>query len=124
MWELKIRFTKQSEQQTVLSISNQDMLIQINSHFPISTKAVGIKRLPSGDLVIQTIHEEAKKTLNDNQKCLVDLGKSGAILQDRFPVFVHSVQVDHIDTDETKAKQYIQAENKLLYLDLRVVQII
>src|SRR5437016_10970294 len=68
MRELKIRFTKQSEQQTVLSISNQDMLIQINSHFPISTKVVGIKRLPSSDLVIQTIHEEAKKTLNDNQK--------------------------------------------------------
>ena len=99
------------------------MLVQINLHFPISTKAVGIKRLPSSDLVIQTIHEEAKKTLNDNQKWLVDLGKSGAILQDRFPIFVHSVQVDHIDIDETKAKLYIQVENKLLYLGLRVVQI-
>ena len=76
-------------------------------HFPISTKAVRIKKLPSGNLVIQTIHKEAKKTLNDNQKWLVDLRKSGAILQDRFPVFVHLVQVDHIDTDETKAKQYI-----------------
>src|SRR6266487_2111270 len=80
MQELKIRFTEQSEQQTVLSMSNQDMLVQINSHFPISTKAVGIKRLPSSNLVIQTIHEEAKKTLNNNQKWLVDLGKSGDIL--------------------------------------------
>src|SRR6266487_1009411 len=78
--ELKIRFTKQSKQQTVLSMSNQDMLVQINLHFPISTKAVGIKRLPSGDLVIQTIYKEAKKTLNNNQKWLVDLGKSGDIL--------------------------------------------
>src|SRR6266487_5843196 len=100
------------------------MLVQINLHFPISTKAVGIKRLPSSDLVIQTIHEEAKKTLNNNQKWLVDLGKSGAILQDRFSVFVYLVQVDHIDTDEIKAKQYIQAENKLLYLDFRVIRII
>ena len=99
------------------------MLVQINLHFPISTKAVGIKRLPSSDLVIQTIHKEAKKALNNNQKWLVDLGKSRAILQDRFPVFVHSVRVDHIDTDETKAKLYIQAENKSLYPGLRVVQI-
>src|SRR6266487_4707749 len=123
MQELKIRFTKQSEQQTVLSISNQDMLVQINLHFPISTKAVGIKRLLSGNLVIQTIYKEAKKTVNNNQKWLVDLGKSGAILQDRFAIFVHLVQVDYIDIDKTKAKQYIQAENKSLYLDLRVVQI-
>ena len=99
------------------------MLVQINLHFPISTKAVGIKRLPSSDLVIQTIYEEAKKTLNNNQRWLVDLRKSGAILQDRFPIFVYSVQVDHIDIDKTKAKLYIQAENKLLYLGLRVVQI-
>ena len=56
------------------------MLVQINLYFPISTKAVGIKRLPSGNLVIQTIHKEAKKTLNNNQKWLVDLGKSEAIL--------------------------------------------
>src|SRR6266487_1757119 len=52
MQELKIRFTEQSKQQTVFSISNQDMLVQINLHFPISTKVVGIKRLPSNNLVI------------------------------------------------------------------------
>ena len=56
------------------------MLVQINLHFLIFTKVVGIKRLPSSNLVIQTIHKEAKKTLNNNQKWLVDLGKSGAIL--------------------------------------------
>ena len=83
------------------------MLVQINLHFLISTKAVEIKRLPSSNLVIQTIHKEAKKTLNNNQKWLVDLGKLGAILQDRFSVFVYLVQVDYIDIDKTKAKQYI-----------------
>ncbi len=36
---------------------------------------------------------------------------------------MHLVQVDYINADKTKAKQYIQAENKLLYLDLRVVRI-
>ena len=97
------------------------MLVQINLYFPISTKVVGIKRLSSGNLVIQTIHKEAKKTLNNNQKQLVDLGKLEAILQDRFSIFVHLVQVDYIDIDKTKAKQYIQVKNKLLYLDLKVI---
>jgi len=82
MRELKIRFPEKSEQQTVLDNSNQDILVRINAHFPLSAKAVGIKRLPSRDLIIQTPHEKAKKTLQDNQKWLVDLGKSGIVLQD------------------------------------------
>jgi len=122
MQELKIRFPEKSKQQTVLDNSNQDILVRINVHFPLLAKAVGIKRLPSGDLIIQTPHEEAKKTLQDNQKWLVDLGKSGIVLQDWYPVFVHSVQVDYIDLDKTKAKKHIQAENQTLYPDLRIVQ--
>ena len=122
MREIKIKFSEKEEQQTVLSMSNQDMLVQINTHFLLSTKAVGIKRLPSGDLIVQTPHEEAKKVLQDNQKWLVDLGKSGAILRDRFPVFVHSVRVDNIDQDEDKARQHIQSENRTLYPDLRIVR--
>jgi len=122
MREIKIKFSEKEEQQTVLSMSNQDMLVRINTHFPLSTKAVGIKRLPSGDLIVQTPHEEAKKVLQDNQKWLVDLGKSGAILRDRFPVFVHSVRVDNVDQDEDKAKQHIQSENRTLHPDLRIVR--
>ena len=68
MRELKIRFPKKSEQQTVLDNSNQDILVQINTYFPLLAKVVGIKRLPSGDLIIQTLHKEAKKTLQNNQK--------------------------------------------------------
>ena len=124
MQELKIRFPEKSKQQTVLDNSNQDILVRINVHFPLLAKAVGIKRLPSGDLIIQTPHEEAKKTLQDNQKWLVDLGKSGIVLQDWYPVFVHSVQVDYIDLDKTKAKKHIQTENQILYPDLRIVQTI
>src|SRR6266487_3441912 len=90
MREIKIKFSEKEEQQTVLSISNQDMLVQINTYFPLSTKAVGIKRLPSGDLIVQTPHKEAKK-----------------VLQDKFPVFVHLVRVDNIDQDKNKARQHI-----------------
>ena len=122
MQEIKIKFLEKEEQQTVLSMSNQDMLVRINTHFLLSTKAVGIKRLPSGDLIVQTPHKEAEKVFQDNQKWLVDLGKSGAILRDRFPVFVHSVRVDNIDQDEDKARQHIQSENRTLYPDLRIVR--
>jgi hypothetical protein len=68
MWEIKIKFSEIEEQQTVLSISNQDMLVQINMYFLLFTKVVRIKRLPSRDLIVQTPHEEAKKVLQDNQK--------------------------------------------------------
>src|SRR6266487_1242534 len=97
MQEIKIKFSEKEEQQTVFSISNQDMLVQINTYFLLSTKVVGIKRLPSGDLIVQTLHKEAKKVLQDNQKWLVDLGKLGAILQNRFLVFVHLVRIENID---------------------------
>jgi hypothetical protein len=63
---------------------------------------------------------KAKKVLQDNQKYLVDLGKSETVLQDWYPVFVYSVQIDNIDPDKTKAKTHIQAENQILYPDLRI----
>jgi hypothetical protein len=66
MRELKIRFSEKSEQQTVLDNSNQDILVRINTYFLLAAKAVGIKRLPSGDLIIQTLYKEAKKVLQDN----------------------------------------------------------
>jgi hypothetical protein len=68
MQELKIHFSEKSEQQTVLDNSNQDILVRINIHFLLAAKAVGIKGLPSGDLIIQTLYKEAKKALQDNQK--------------------------------------------------------
>jgi hypothetical protein len=68
MRELKICFPEKNKQQTVLDNSNQDIFLQINVHFPLAAKAVGIKRLPSRDLIIQILYKEAKKVLQDNQK--------------------------------------------------------
>ena len=57
------RFTDTGKQQRALALGNQALLARINNHFPIATREVGIKRLPSGDIIIQATNVEGKKAL-------------------------------------------------------------
>jgi hypothetical protein len=90
------------EHSTVLGMSNNAILNSINSHF-LALRTAGIKRLPSGDLVVQTLTKDNCKSLIANQKWLVSLRSTGTVLIERFLVFVHAVQITNINTDKTKA---------------------
>lgn len=102
-------------------MSNNAILNSINNHF-LAPRAAGIKRLPSGDLVVQTPTEDDRKSLIANQKWLVSLRSTGTVLIERFPVFVHAVRIANIDTDETKAVQHLKDENRTFFPDLSIVR--
>ena len=90
------------ERSNVLGLSNKAILDSINKLF-LAPRAAGIKRLPSGDLVVQAPTEDDRKSLIANQKWLTSLGSTGEILLERFPVFVYTVQITNINSDKTKA---------------------
>jgi hypothetical protein len=119
--EVKIKFTDSMERSGVLGMINKVILEGINRHF-LTSRAAGIKRLPSGDMVIQTASEEDRKSLIANQKWLTSLGSTGAILTERFPVFIHTVCVANINPDEAKAIQYLKEENRTLFPDLSIIR--
>jgi hypothetical protein len=119
--EVKIKFSDPMERSDVIGLSNKTILHNINTHF-LAPRAVGIKRLPSGDLVVQTPTEEDRKALIANQKWLTTLGSTRAILLERFPVFVHAVRKSNIDPDETKAIQYLKDENRTFIPDLSIIR--
>jgi hypothetical protein len=96
--EVKIKFTDSMERSGLLGMTNKAILYGINRHF-LTSQAAGVKRLPSGNMVIQTASEEDRKSLIANQKWLTSLGSTGAVLTERFPVFVHAVCVANIDPE-------------------------
>jgi hypothetical protein len=119
--EVKARFADPMERSNILGLSNRAILDSINKYFLVPS-AAGIKRLPSGDLVIQTPTEDDRKSLIANQKWLTGLGSTGVVLLERFPVFVHVVRIANIDPDEAKAIQYLKDENHTLFPDLSIVR--
>ena len=118
--EVKIKFTDPMERSNVLGLSNKAILDNINKLF-LAPRDAGIKRLPSGDLVVQAPTEDDRKSLIANQKWLTSLGSTREVLLERFPVFVHAVRITNIDSDETKAIQYLKDENRTFFLDLSIV---
>src|SRR5439155_15819738 len=102
--EVKIKFSDSMERSNVLGLSNKAILDSINKLF-LAPCAVGIKRLPSGDLVVQTLTKDDRRSLIANQKWLISLGSTGEVLLECFPVFVHTVQIANINLDKTKVIQ-------------------
>jgi len=99
---VKIKFLDLIERSNVLGLSNKAILNDINKLF-LAPHAVGIKRLLSRDLVVQTPTEDDRKSLIANQKWLTNLKSFRVVLLERFPVFVHAVRIANVDSDETKA---------------------
>jgi hypothetical protein len=108
------------ERSNVLGLSNKAILDNINKLF-LAPCVAGIKRLLSGDLVVQALTEDDYKSFIANQKWLTSLGSTREVLLERFPVFVHAVRITNIDSDETKAIQYLKDENRTFFLDLSIV---
>jgi hypothetical protein len=117
---VKIKFSDLIERSNVLRLSNKAILNGINKLF-LAPYAVGIKRLLSGDLVVQTLTEDDRKSLIANQKWLTSLRSIGIVLLERFPVFVHAIRIANIDSDKTKAIQYLKDENHTLFPNLSIV---
>jgi len=121
--EVRVRIADGNDKQALNIRPNTDILEKINQHFP-SPKAIGVRRLPSGDMVIQTSTRETKEALTNKAQWITELGSSATVLPDLFPVFVHSVKVRNVDTtDHEKAVEYIRTQNQSLHPDATFVRV-
>lgn len=121
--EVRVRITDGNDKQALNTQPNTDILEKINRYFS-SPKAIGVRRLPSGDLVIQTSTRETKEALSNKEQWITELGSSATVLLDLYPVFVYSVRVRNVDTtDNEKAVEHIQTQNQSLHLDATFARI-
>ena len=57
-----------------------------------------MKKLPSGDLVIQLKERVGKEVLNRRSAWLEQVASSTKVLLDLYPVLVHGVRISRVDT--------------------------
>jgi hypothetical protein len=82
---------------------------------------VGVKKLPSGDLVLQLKERGGKDTLTRRPALLEQVAPSAHIVPDLYPVLVHGVRISNIKTtDQKAAARHIELQNATLHPGLCV----
>src|SRR4030088_5464 len=82
---------------------------------------VGVKKLPSRDLVLQLKERGGKDILTKRSAWLKQGAPSAHIIPDLYPMLVHGVQISSVKTTDQKAAiQHIESQNAILHLGLYV----
>jgi hypothetical protein len=85
---------------------------------------VGIRKLPSGNLVVQLKDREGRQVLADRRQWLQEIAPSARTIPDLYPVLVHGVKVSRVKTTNQKeAIQSLEAQNNKLHTGLKIVQV-
>ena len=102
--ELKIIISDQKEREELKKIDMRRLVITLKAHEPYEATAqiLAAKRLPSGDLLISTLTEKARRELEKNNSWLQAIAPTAEARGTTFPVFVHGVKVKGVDTNDQK----------------------
>ena len=119
---IKVRITDRTEHLSALAVPNATIRDRIN-RLTATTLALGVKRLGSGDILIQTKDQTAKRTLEKTPGWLTGVAPSATILPDRFFVFAHSIRVVNINLLDGKAAERASQENQVLHLGLQIMRL-
>lgn len=84
---------------------------------------VSLRRLPSGDLALHMINEEARQKWERTDKWIRGLGESASIARKAYAVLVHGVPVQLNTSNQGAAAKRIQEENATLHPDLEILRI-
>jgi phage gp45-like len=86
-------------------------------------KVLAARKLPSGDVLFVTHTEEARISLEKSNEWLQAVATSAKVKRNTFPVFVHAVRVDSVDTSkQTQAATKIYEQNQAVHPTLEVVR--
>lgn len=117
--QIKVRITNSIERAKVWKRPNESILQAVATN----TKAgvVGVKKLPSGDLVIQLKEQKGKGQLGQERAWLSQVAGSAQVLPDLFPVLVHGVRLSQVNTTkQAKAARELERQNIVLHPGLRI----
>ena len=85
---------------------------------------VGVRKLPSGDMVIQLKDRDGKQALAGRRRWLNEISPSARIIPDLYPVFVHGVRISRVNTTNQKeAIRSLESQNSKLHTGLKIVRV-
>jgi hypothetical protein len=82
-----------------------------------------VKKLPSGDILVQLKEQAGKEKLVRSQQWLAQVAPSAKLVPDLYPVMVHGVRMSNINiTDQRQTNRKLEEQNQTLHPDLKVVR--
>ena len=85
---------------------------------------VGIRKLPSGDVVVQLKDKEGRQALAGQRRWLQEVAPSARIIPDLYPVLVHRVRISRVKTTNQKeAIKSLKARNGKLHTGLKIERV-
>jgi hypothetical protein len=124
--EVKITVRGQEDKKAVEKMDIIKLLTAIRTKEPKETvkEIIAARRLPSGDILISTLTERARIALERSSEWLRAVTSTAEVLYTMFPVFVHGVRVQEVNTNEQKRViTAICKENSLLHPGLEITRI-
>jgi hypothetical protein len=113
--QVKVRVTDPIERKAVWTTANSAILQQVVRKAD-NAGVVGVKKLPSGDLVIQLKERIGKEVLNRRSAWLEQVAPSTKVLPDLYPVLVHGVRISKVDTTkQAEAAKDLEFQNASLH---------
>jgi hypothetical protein len=124
--ELKITITDQKEREELKKIDIRRLVTTLKTQEPYEATAqiLAAKKLPSGDLLISTLTEKARRELEKSNSWLQAIAPTAEARRTAFPVFVHGVRVKGVNTsDQKQAVKELHEENIILHPNLEIIRV-
>lgn len=125
--EVKVTVKSREDKESVGKADTRNILAAIKTREPKEAvkEILAARRLPSGDILLSTLTEGARIALEKSTEWLGAIAPTAEVLRTTFPVFVHGVRVEGVNTNEQdRAITTICEENSLLHPELEITRIL
>jgi hypothetical protein len=120
--QIKVRITDLTERKNLWTTANRTIVEKVVGNGN-GSGVVGVKKLPSGDIIVQLKEQAGKEKLVRSQQWLEQVAPSAKLIPDLFPVMVHGVRMSNINiADQRQTNRKLEEQNRTLHPDLKIVR--
>src|SRR5260370_2124173 len=120
--QIKVRITDPTERKNLWTTANRTIVEKVVEKGN-GNGVVGVKKLPSGDILIQLKEQAGKEKLVRSQQWLEQVSPSAKLVPDLFPVMVHGVRMSNINiADQRQTNRKLEEQNRTLHPNLKIVR--
>jgi hypothetical protein len=118
--QVKVHVADTTERQALWTTPNNTILQRVLQGAK-GAGVVGVKKLPSGDVVIQTKDRAGRESLAQRSAWLEGVAPSARVIADLYPVMVHGCRLSNVKTtDQQEAIKSLIDQNRNLHPGLPI----